>query len=279
MPKELDKQKMFKKILIKSLISLIIITTLVIVGSIYKEKISKLSIINPIAYVTTGILIIILYLSAFVFSIYFLKTNDPIFSDKTVYTIYSTHDLLSFLFNVLYGLFFILVFFITPTTVSGSSMNNTLYNGDRLLIWHLNYKVERGDIVIVDINKNYDDTENEEEFYIKRVVAVENDTVRYEAVTTTKGIIYVNDIKVEENVPYQRFKTSMSIHSTGESDLTSTYEGKIRSGYSLVLGDNRNHSRDSRYIGLIHNEDILGKAVFRYYSKTAGFGKIETSIL
>ncbi len=278
----LDKDKksqMFKKILIKGIFSFVYILFLVIIGTINREKISKLSIINPITYLVCGIIILILYFGSIFFSTYLLKSKDELLGEKGTYSYYSASDLISFVFNILYSLFFVLVFFITPTTVSGSSMNNTLYDADKLLIWHLNYKVAQNDIVIVDINSNYDSYQKEEEFYIKRVVATENMNVKFVNSIGTAGVLYVNDVLVEDNISYDKFKTLMYSFSENKNYLTTEYEGVVPSGYSIVLGDNRDHSKDSRYIGLIHNSDILGKAVFRYYSKVAKFGTIEDYIL
>ena len=47
---------------------------------------------------------------------------------------------------------------------------------------------------------------------------------------------------------------------------------RVRDGYSIVLGDNRSNSTDSRIIGAINNSDIEGKVFFRFYSKNGSIG-------
>ena len=130
--------------------------------------------------------------------------------------------------------------------VSGSSMVPTLTNGDRLLVQSVGYQPKRGDIVIVDGYINYGKP------LVKRVIAMEGDTVDIDYYT---GEVFVNGQLLDE--PYIAEPTT----TPGDTFLPVTLgEDQI-----FVMGDNRNHSSDSRSseIGLLDRRDILGKAIFR----------------
>ncbi len=266
---------------IKSIITFSLVLVLFLICYFNKEKISKLTIISIDSFLTTGYIFMIFSVVAFIIGLAMhFKTN--IVTPIVGYYIYSIHDFLNFVVAVVYLVFFILSFLITPTTVSGNSMNNTLYNNDMLLVWHLNYKVSRDDVVIVDITNEKYPVKQDEQFYIKRVVAIEGDHLHFSEYedNPNKGSFYVNDEIVESNMNYVEFLCLSSYYS--DSRLIpytyNMYDAYVPSGYSVVLGDNRNNSNDSRYIGSIENNDILGKAIFRYFSKNAKIGKIGKEI-
>lgn len=134
--------------------------------------------------------------------------------------------------------------------VDGESMQNTLYNGDRLIISHLFYQPKAGDIVIITqpnaVNKPL----------VKRIVAVGGQTVD---IDTDRGLVYVDGEVINE--PYIKEPT-VKIPSPPMEFPVTVPEGKV-----FVMGDNRNHSLDSRStdVGMIDERYILGKAIFRIY--------------
>ena len=79
-------------------------------------------------------------------------------------------------------------------------------------------------------------------------------TVRVDA---SVGAVYVDDVKLDE--PY-------IAELTFTDDGAFSYPITIPEGYMFVMGDNRNHSTDSRnaMVGVVKTEDALGKAYFRY---------------
>lgn len=129
-------------------------------------------------------------------------------------------------------------FIITPVRVEGSSMKETLSNGDVLLLYKLG-KYNRYDVVV--LNELADD-----EIIIKRIIGMPNETVEIK-----DNKIYVNDEVIEDKYAY------------GE---TSDFD-KIKLGADeyFLLGDNRLISKDSRYFGAINKKDIMGKTIFRIY--------------
>ena len=119
---------------------------------------------------------------------------------------------------------------------------------------------KRKSVVIVDVSQKYSFNE-ETEFVIKRVVALSGDKVRYDAL---KGYVYVNDQLVCVNVTIDQFETMLTFKSDN-SKYFNGLEGVVPNGYAIVLGDNREVSMDSRSVGLILEEDILGVCFFRIY--------------
>ena len=160
-------------------------------------------------------------------------------------------SILSYLHDLVFGLVAILIVFIFVfriLLVSGPSMQQTLLDGDCLIlvsnIFYNNPKY--GDIVVAS-----KDSFKHGEPIIKRVIATEGQTVN---IDFDSGIVYVDDIPLEE--PYT-------------STPTNLYEGisfpvVVEKGCVFLLGDNRNDSNDSRStsIGQIDKREILGKVLF-----------------
>lgn len=130
--------------------------------------------------------------------------------------------------------------------VSGNSMVDTLHNKDFLLLFNSFYgEPEYGDIIVI----RRDDGEP----LIKRVIAKEGDTV---AIDPDEQVVYLNGEKLDE--PYLNGPTPVLYGFTGPYTVP---EDSV-----FVLGDNRADSHDSRdldRIGAVHEDDIMGKAVFR----------------
>ena len=149
-------------------------------------------------------------------------------------------------------------FVFNTTYVVGNSMYPTLYESDRLVAFKLPLYFtdpKPGDIVIL----NAPDVENKD--YIKRVIAVEGDTVQI-----LDGKVYVNGEQIEES------------YLIGD-EYTHIYSENywiIPEGEVFVLGDNRAEgaSKDSRYFGTVKIEEIKGIAKFRYYPFDSRFGKL-----
>ena len=143
-----------------------------------------------------------------------------------------------------------ITFVMQRTEVSGSSMEPTLYNGDSLLVNKISYRFsdpKRFDIVIFPYRYGND------QYFIKRVIGLPGETVRIDE----NGVIYINGVVLEESYGAE------VINDPGRAATEIT----LGPDEYFVMGDNRNHSMDSREesVGNIKRKDIIGKAFIRIY--------------
>ena len=141
-------------------------------------------------------------------------------------------------------------------TVSGDSMLNTLHTDDQLLLKYVDGKdAKRGDIIVVYVG-GYEEITDGTEYLIKRLIAIEGDRVK-----CTDGQISImyagTDTWVDLYEPYARY--------TDKAAYDFKKEYVVGEGEVFFLGDNRNHSGDSRYQDggskisrLYKAEDIIG---------------------
>ncbi|MFE6167162.1 signal peptidase I [Viridibacillus arvi] len=142
-------------------------------------------------------------------------------------------------------------FLFTPIVVDGESMMPTLENGDRMIVNKIGYKIgdlQRFDIVVFHAPEKKD--------YIKRIIGLPGDQLEYK-----NDQLYINGKAIAE--PYlQQYKDEITDEGTLTEDFTLAdieQLDKIPDGYVFVMGDNRRYSKDSRHIGIVKIDDIIGK--------------------
>lgn len=157
-----------------------------------------------------------------------------------------------YLLCVLGAVWLVITFVGQRTEVEGASMENTLHNGDNLIVDKLSYRFrdpERFDIIVFPFQYQTNT------YYIKRIIGLPGETVQI----MEDGSIYINDQKMEESYGREVIQPE-TIGRAAEPIILGEDE-------YFVMGDNRNNSSDSRtdIVGNIKREDIIGKAWLRIW--------------
>ena len=127
-------------------------------------------------------------------------------------------------------------FVVSTVRVNGNSMYKTLLNKDLMILNKIKYNfknVERFDIVVVKYENHY---------IIKRVIALPGEVIEYK-----DNVLYINDRKVQDK------------YNSIEQD---DFSLELGNDEYFVMGDNRGDSLDSRIIGPIDKDDIMGNSEF-----------------
>ena len=162
-----------------------------------------------------------------------------------------------YLLCVLGAVWLVITFVGQRTEVEGASMENTLHNGDNLIVDKLSYRFhdpERFDIIVFPFQFQ-DNT-----YYIKRIIGLPGETVQI----MDDGSIYINGEKLEENYGMEVIKPETIGRAAEPIELGDDEY--------FVMGDNRNNSSDSRTD--ITRENIIGKAWLRIWP-VSDFGVLQ----
>ncbi|MDE6713227.1 MAG: signal peptidase I [Lachnospiraceae bacterium] len=160
------------------------------------------------------------------------------------------------LYNSLFLLFVLIItlllvkYVAQRTTVSGSSMEPMIHDGDSLIVDKITYRFrdpERFDIIVFPFEYQQDT------YYIKRIIGLPGESVRIDE----NGNIYINGEILVENYGAEVIDDPGNAYN----------EIILGEGQYFVLGDNRNNSSDSRNpaVGLIHRDRIVGRAWLRIF--------------
>lgn len=169
------------------------------------------------------------------------------------------------------------LFIITP--VEGHSMEPTIKNGEHVFVSY-NTKIKAGSVVVLEVNEEDNANVLGTSFYIKRVIGLPGDTVEW-----VDGKLKINGVYKDYlpedvlanftiNGSDDFHKENTYYYENGEKHIPENFV--IPEGYYFVMGDNRNSgaSHDSRKIGLIKEENIIGVATY-HMNYIIPRGKIE----
>lgn len=198
---------------------------------------------------------------------------------KTGKSFNSFFELLESFVYAIIAVILIFSLFARLTVVDGNSMDDTLYDGEFIVVANVfnTYKPKNGDIVVVHGLFEY-----YTEPIIKRVIATGGQSLKMDYNTNT---VYIDGVAIEENYAkyidatlyptlkeYRYDDSGEFIVDENKNPVefscynfeTKILEVYVPEGYVFVMGDNRNHSADSRQneIGLVPLDYVVGKAVF-----------------
>ncbi|MEA5513455.1 signal peptidase I [Nodularia sp. UHCC 0506] len=153
--------------------------------------------------------------------------------------------------------------------IPSGSMEPTLngtpnqWEADKIIVDKLKYRFsepQRGDIVVFSPTKTLKDEQYNDAF-IKRIVALPG-----EKVELRDGLVYINNKPLEE-AKYldSQQRTVIDVCTSGTQQAYLAQPETIPPNSYLVLGDNRNSSYDSRCWGVVPRENIIGRAVLRFW--------------
>lgn len=145
--------------------------------------------------------------------------------------------------------YFIITFVGQRTKVDGSSMETTLSDGDNLIVDKISYRFrdpQRYDIIVFPYRYA------EHTYYIKRIIGMPGETIQI-----IDGEVYINGELLGEH-----YGAEVMVNSGIAAEPIELGEDEY-----FVLGDNRNHSSDSRdpSVGVLKREDLIGRAWVRIY--------------
>lgn len=142
--------------------------------------------------------------------------------------------------GIILAIILIRCFIVTPVRVDGPSMNNTLYNGDILLLKKFDKSFDRFDVVVFDYKGSR---------LVKRIIGLPGEHIRFK-----DNVLYVNGEEVKQD---------MIEIKTPDFDISQKGVDVIPKDYYFVVGDNRVNSNDSRYqVGFVKKSDIVGTVNF-----------------
>jgi signal peptidase I len=144
------------------------------------------------------------------------------------------------------------LFIAEPRYIPSDSMEPTLLVGDRLVVEKVSYRIhppQFGDIVVFEPPQQFEQQFGflPDKAFIKRVIGTAGDVIQVK-----NGVVYRNEQPLEE--PY-----------IAEPPAYPMPKVQVPESHTFVMGDNRNNSNDSHVWGFLPEQNIIGRAVFRFF--------------
>lgn len=171
----------------------------------------------------------------------------------------TTNEIMSWIKSIAVACVLVFVirhFLFSPVIVSGQSMEPTFESENRVVISKI-HKLDHFDLIVFHAPGSKED-------YIKRVIGLPGDTV-----VMKDDMLFINGKEYKEE-----YLEANKDQIFKDEKLTQDFEVTVPEGQLFVLGDNRRNSTDSRIIGCIDQESVVGKVGFRFYPfNSIGFPK------
>ncbi len=135
-------------------------------------------------------------------------------------------------------------FLIQPFYVEGASMEPNFYSKEYLIVDEISYRFhppQRGEVVVLR------NPQNLSQFYIKRIIGLPGERIKM-----LNGTVYINDTELKETYLSSVYATQASMP-----------EQTLAQGEYFVMGDNRANSLDSRILGPVPANDLIGRVWVR----------------
>lgn len=138
-----------------------------------------------------------------------------------------------------------------PRYIPSDSMFPTLKIGDRLVVEKISYRLhppQTGDIIVFEPPQNLKEQGfTKEQVFIKRIIGLPGQTIAIK-----KGQVYINNQPLTENYIAEPPDYELNPYPIPDHQF-------------FVMGDNRNNSNDSHIWGFLPQENIIGRAIFRFW--------------
>lgn len=164
--------------------------------------------------------------------------------------------LLKFVAIILVFTFVVRGFLFTNYIVYGQSMMPTIHDGERIIVNKIGYEINepnRFDLIIFHATEDSD--------YIKRIIGLPGEELYYD-----EDVLYINNVSYDEeflNIHKEKHDDGMFTENFDLEEMTG--KSKVPAGFVFVLGDNRQNSVDSRHIGFVPIDEVVGKANMAFW--------------
>ena len=143
-------------------------------------------------------------------------------------------------------------FVISPATVIGQSMEPTFYEGQDILMTHLTGNYQRFDVIVLETDGG--------DFYLKRIIGLPGESIKID-----HSVITINGVEIEQEFLENEFG-SIDVYTYCNTSHLQVCEFDVPLDSYFVLGDNREHSLDSRsdQLGFVHENQLYGTVVLKF---------------